>query len=191
VNRFFEIIKYTWNAKGRHGIHSPFVYDLVDKGFKLAVSKKQLVPFVTELGTSSSSLKLLFQLTKHLNFQSIWTNIEKKDVFKSFLQQQAIYVNIHSLNQLDPTKNELNSDLIIIDCSTLSTSNWDTFFELFQRLNDQTLVVFMGIRTNKQTLIKWNDLVSDSAFHFTADLYQFGLLSKRSFQEKEHFVLRY
>ena len=163
----------------------------MDKGFKLAVSKKQLVPFATELGTSSSSLKLLSQLTKHLNFQSIWTNLEKKDILQSFIQQQAISVNIHSLNQLDPTKNELNLDLIFINCSILSESNWDTFFDIFQRLNDQTLVVFMGIRTNKQTLLQWNDLVSDSAFHFTADLYQFGLLSKRSFQEKEHFVLRY
>lgn len=26
-----EYIKYRWNAKGRHGIHSPFVYDFTDK----------------------------------------------------------------------------------------------------------------------------------------------------------------
>ena len=26
-----EYIKYRWKAKGRHGIHSPFVYDFVDK----------------------------------------------------------------------------------------------------------------------------------------------------------------
>ena len=191
MNRFFEIIKYTWKAKGRHGIHSPFVYDLVDKGFKLAVSKKQLVPFATELETSITSLKLLSQLTKHLNFQSIWTNIEKKDVLQSFLQQQAIQLEIHSLNQLEPTNNELSSDLIFIDCSTLSMSSWDTIFELFPQLHNQTLVVLAGIRMNKHMFFKWNELVEDSTIHFTADLFQLGMLSKRSFQEKEHFVLRY
>lgn len=38
-----EYIKYRWNAKGRHGIHSPFVYDFVDKCLRiqLTASDKQ------------------------------------------------------------------------------------------------------------------------------------------------------
>ncbi len=35
----FEYIKYRWKAKGRHGIHSPFVYDFVDKCQKLPFSQ--------------------------------------------------------------------------------------------------------------------------------------------------------
>lgn len=35
-----EYIKYRWNAKGRHGTHSPFVYDLVDKCFQLEVDSE-------------------------------------------------------------------------------------------------------------------------------------------------------
>ncbi len=31
----FEYIKYRWKAKGRHGIHSPFVYDFVDNCLKI------------------------------------------------------------------------------------------------------------------------------------------------------------
>jgi predicted O-methyltransferase YrrM len=52
VNIVFEYIKYKWNAKGRHGIHSPFVYDLVDKLFKISFS--------------SSNSKLLKQTFKGL-----------------------------------------------------------------------------------------------------------------------------
>ncbi|NVK64322.1 MAG: class I SAM-dependent methyltransferase [Flavobacteriales bacterium] len=34
-----EYIKYRWNAKGRHGIHSPFVYDFTDNCLRIQLSK--------------------------------------------------------------------------------------------------------------------------------------------------------
>jgi predicted O-methyltransferase YrrM len=34
----FEIIKYFVHAKGRHGVHSPFVYDFVDKCLKIELN---------------------------------------------------------------------------------------------------------------------------------------------------------
>ncbi|MEJ6584063.1 MAG: class I SAM-dependent methyltransferase [Crocinitomicaceae bacterium] len=40
MNIGFEYIKYRWNAKGRHGIHSPFVFDLVDKCLKIQFKKE-------------------------------------------------------------------------------------------------------------------------------------------------------
>jgi predicted O-methyltransferase YrrM len=39
VNLIFEFIQYQWIAKNRHGIHSPFVYDLSDKCFKIKREK--------------------------------------------------------------------------------------------------------------------------------------------------------
>ena len=39
MNLVFEYIKYRWNAKGRHGTHSPFVYDFVDQCMKISLDK--------------------------------------------------------------------------------------------------------------------------------------------------------
>jgi predicted O-methyltransferase YrrM len=72
VNFLVEIIKYQWNAKRRHGIHSPFVYSLSDKCFNIKLtkeiqtkSKELFKPFlsskesieVTDLGKGSRRLK--------------------------------------------------------------------------------------------------------------------------------------
>lgn len=37
MNSVLEYIKYRWNAKGRHGTHSPFIYDLVDNCFSIKI----------------------------------------------------------------------------------------------------------------------------------------------------------
>lgn len=37
MNIIFEYINYRWNAKGRHGTHSPFVYDFTDKCLKIPI----------------------------------------------------------------------------------------------------------------------------------------------------------
>lgn len=41
MNQVFEYIKYRLKAKGRHGIHSPFVYNLLDECFKIRLSGKE------------------------------------------------------------------------------------------------------------------------------------------------------
>jgi predicted O-methyltransferase YrrM len=53
VNSVVEYIKYRWNAKKRHGIHSPFVYDLADK----CLTIKPEASFIKELNFLDKKLK--------------------------------------------------------------------------------------------------------------------------------------
>lgn len=61
MNIGFEYIKYRWNAKGRHGIHSPFVFDLLDKCLKIQFDredKENLNDLFTALKTDSRSIEV-------------------------------------------------------------------------------------------------------------------------------------
>ncbi len=191
MNRFFEIIKYSWKAKGRHGIHSPFVYDLVDKCFQLAISKNQLKNAASSVGTKSTSLKLLTQLTKHLSFRRISTNLQALETLQIFLHQQNIQAEVDALIFPKKREKDLESSLIFIECSQFNPTSWKNILELIPSLDDQSMVVVSGLRTKHFPINEWNKLISHSSLHFTADLFHVGLLSKRTFQEKEHFVLRY
>lgn len=85
MNIFYEFIKYKWQAKGRHGIHSPFVYDFIENvlqknlptDIKLKVNsyerllKNSLVEIdFDELGAGSKTMNDKRQISKIYNASS-------------------------------------------------------------------------------------------------------------------------
>ncbi len=61
VNIALEYIKYRWNAKGRHGTHSPFIYDLVDKCFVIRIDPEfldQRAKLFSQLSNDNSSIQV-------------------------------------------------------------------------------------------------------------------------------------
>jgi predicted O-methyltransferase YrrM len=61
VNLIYEFIQYQWYAKNRHGIHSPFVYDLSDKCFKIKREKSDeilLKEFESKLKSDNTKIHI-------------------------------------------------------------------------------------------------------------------------------------
>jgi len=61
VNIIFEYINYRWNAKGRHGTHSPFVYDFTDKCLKISIDStfdKKRKTLFKELKSNNSTIHI-------------------------------------------------------------------------------------------------------------------------------------
>lgn len=61
MNLGVEYIKYQWKAQRRHGVHSPFIYDLTDKCFRTPISnglKSNLSELQSKLNKDKRSIEI-------------------------------------------------------------------------------------------------------------------------------------
>jgi predicted O-methyltransferase YrrM len=96
MNFVNEYIKYFIKSKGRHGIHSPFVYELLDKCLKIKISD-DFISKLNHLQKSLSCNKTLIQiedagagskkLTNERTIQSIYKTASCKGVYAKLLYQ--------------------------------------------------------------------------------------------------------
>jgi len=108
VNIAFEYIKYKWNAKGRHGIHSPFIFELVDKTFKIEFTspvKSFLNATFDELGNTNKMIEIKdfgagsHKLGKSRKINQIFnTSSSKENMVKFFFNLQLIFSQKKFLN---------------------------------------------------------------------------------------------
>ncbi len=98
MNIGFEYIKYRWNAKGRHGIHSPFVYDLLDKCLKIKLAdadKKSLEALFSQLENDKNTIEIADfgagskKLTHTRSIESIFKTSSSKGKYGRLLYQLA------------------------------------------------------------------------------------------------------
>lgn len=155
-------LKFLWNSKNEHGVHSPFVFLLVTKCF---YDKKCLDPYFPYIETKSKKGKLLNRLFHYFQFQ------------------EGIYIS--------ENKKKLPSkiDFIFIDSNYLIDNNFD-LEEIIALANNETCIVFENPYYSKVTEDQWESLVQSPIFNVTIDTYSFGFAFIRKEQVKEHFTIR-
>ena len=95
MNIAYEYIKYILKAKGRHSIHSPFVYDFADKCLSIPISKKNqetITQFCSKLKNNTSQITQVdlgagSKKTSKRNIQDIYKNARTKGNFAKLLYQ--------------------------------------------------------------------------------------------------------
>lgn len=185
MNLVYEFIKYKWKAKGRHGIHSPFIYSLVENGI-------QCEDFNTNFQCQNSKNlhfeQFVFKLLRYFNAQNIF--IDENEEFtqwKTFFQKNFSSLNILvNLEELTKSSKNPSFDLIFISNSNQLQEN---ILKLIAYSKNDTVFLIEGIRSNSQSFEAWKKLCETDAFHVSIDFFQSGVLIARSEQEKEHFTL--
>lgn len=155
-------LKFLWNSKNEHGVHSPFVFLLVTKCF---YNKSTFAPYFPNLETKTKKGKFLNRLFHYFQFE------------------KGIYISENKNNETSKI------DFIYIDSTYLYDQNIE-LEEIISLANNETCIIFENPHNSKLTEKQWEAVVSNPNFNITIDTYSFGLAFVRKQQEKEHFIIR-
>jgi predicted O-methyltransferase YrrM len=151
---------------------------------------------ILELGTSLG-LGTYMLAAAHKNTQI--TTVEgcpaihqlAKENFPSTLQHKVNFINQPFFEFLKNLKDEDIFDLVFIDGDHRGEQLLQQLELLSSHIHDETIIVLDDIRWTKDMLSSWEEIIKNSAYHLTIDLFEKGIIVLRRHQEKEHFAIRW
>ena len=186
VNRLVEFIKYKWKASGRHGIHSPFIYDLIENGIRTSIIKAEFYPNDSK---NIDFQKLVFKLLRYFKPQFILID-ENKEItsWKNFFQEN--FKDLKFQLNTEEFNNSSNTDEFDIIFILEPTNLLEKVSKLIPYFGNNTILIVYDIRNQQLVFEDWRKLCEMKTFHVSIDFFHSGLLIFRSQQEKEHFTLK-
>lgn len=162
-----ELIKYRWKALGRHGVHSPFMYAMVD----------EILPGCRKATISPDISRCTWLPPK----------------YQALVAGLAAHFKATALKIVD---NEFEEPLGLYDVLLIKNTIPGQWIRLFNRyanhLKPSGMVIVAGIHQTARHSAKWKRLCSHPGVMLSADLYGVGVIFfGKDFKEKQHFVLKY
>ena len=181
--------KYWKKAKGRHGVHSPFVFSFIENilrkktktapNFNLAI--KQSNSLINKI-VSHFQCKQILWLSNNLYDEQSYISIS--DVKEKKATVTSKQCNWESLHQFPIP------DLVLIN--TKDPQEWQPIFEKMKTvIHPNTIVILVSIHQSEWHTKNWNQIAKQEYVKLSIDLFKIGLLLFRDeFLAKQHFVLK-
>ena len=256
MTEFISYLQFLYHSKNQHGVHSPYVYDLLTKCLyrkapkdswarylkfrsnllsskgsiyeknlgapsrKLKSERTKISKIARVAGSSKSEAKALLKLSHYLQPKSILelgtslglgtaalasgvstqatiTSIEGDSEKSNYAREQFNQFNLSHIKCINSTFKEalenLNKeqfDLIYIDGNHTYQATMNYFKWAIAHTHDEGVVIFDDIYWSKHMKRAWKEIQKNQQINLSIDFFDFGFISKRPGQRKEHFILR-
>ena len=167
LHPFVEYLKYSWKAKGRHGVHSPFVYDFIEQ---ILLNKD------------------LIDKTYIVDYPSLALNYE------NLISRIAAHYKYGEILRLVPGNETIiktHADMLLL--SEAGPLQWLSLMnKYYYLLENGSVMIAVDIHKTPEHTRGWRQLCADPKVRMSIDLYGVGVLFfRKEFKEKQHFILKY
>ena len=187
-HQFKQYIRHQRKGKARHGVHSPFIYQLSEYltgkhvhtgNLILATSKHKKL--VSEIVTYFNARHILW-LTNKAGDSETMLSLERLDNSRVNLRSERF---LYDKREAFPTP-----DLYLLDFR--NAAEWLQAWEKYRKLiRPEDVVIIISIHHSKEHTRAWERLAEDRQVRCSIDLYRLGLLFFREeLKEKQHFLLK-
>ena len=192
INRLYRSVF----CRGGHGVHSPFVFDLITTVIEerssyycydsLSTVRKQLQQNMHKFCFTEREDRLLFRLANRFKPRTIY-------MMGSDLGLAPLYLTAYSKHArcvvVEPDKLDIidnNIDLIVWGRSFSGASggrgnvhevfNEETFEKFLPYINDESVMVISGINASRKSTETWKRICASPRVTVTLDLYTLGIV---------------
>ena len=160
---FLQYICYYLTATNKHGVHSPFVFQLLTE----VIQTKRFY-----YNGNKKNSALISRLLSHFKPKKI------VEIGSHFLYEKSIIYHQSFQN--------IKSDLI--DFIYIQKSTTDTLKKALKYMHNDSVLVLNNIHQTKE---EWKFLLNHSKVNVSINLFYIGLVFLRDQQEEQHFTIRF
>ncbi|MCX2680220.1 hypothetical protein OOZ15_09745 [Galbibacter sp. EGI 63066] len=153
-------IRYLFKSVNQHGVHSPFVYNLLIKALykkQKLVLHSQVIQWKNQYGLSKRKQRIINSAVVYFNDQNF-----KEQHDNAFKIKNTAYFSLGD-----------------IDLETVIGA-----------VNTYSFFIIDNLNQSKETAEKWDRLKKSNRFNVSIDFYSLGFIFIRKGQNKEDFIIR-
>ena len=157
-------LKHKLKAKGRHSIHSPFLFDIYENCIKNSN--------ITSVKTKKKSL------------------LKKIKFFKNPDHISKSKLDLKKHNFIICLSKRLNADLVFIN-GIENKKHLTEHYSSLEISNNSKFIIIDNIHSNKEATNAWEEIIKKENITLSVDFYYLGLISFSTDFTKQHFILKF
>ncbi len=177
-------LKFLFHSKNEHGVHSPFVFDLVTKCFY----DKTKFPEYSLLKNNSKKIRLLFRIIRYLKPNFILEIGNSNELNTNIFSSEITPFEEFQKNKLP--NNNTTFDLIYFNQNESQKTTLAYFDLLLPTITNDAVWIINDIHKSTENENTWEIIKKHPNVKVTIDTFHCGMVFFRAEQEKEHFVIR-